>query len=142
MKTTVRKLLTVGLLSLCAAGLSVQSQTASPGPGSRNANVDKEDPNKPDTPEHEIPNQEAPGSGSNDDQGAAGTSTPTGGDGSPTTENNDPTQPMQRGTTEQNNATQDCNTLSGIEKYACEQTLSNQADTTNDKETASPKEAS
>lgn len=79
--TFTRKLATAGLLSLCVAGLSIQAQTASPGPPSRNANVDREDPNKPDTPEHEIPNQEAPGSGNNDDRGAAGESTPTGGDG-------------------------------------------------------------
>lgn len=102
MNTTMRKLLTVGLLSLCAAGMSAQSQTASPGPSSRNANVDKEDPNKPDTPEHEIPNQEAPGSGDNDDGQAAGTVTPSGGDGSATTENRDPTQPIPRNSAEQN----------------------------------------
>lgn len=82
MTTTIaRKLATAGLLSLCVAGLNIQAQTASPGPPSRNANVDREDPNKPKTPEHEIPNQEAPGSGANNDHGAAGKSTPTGGDG-------------------------------------------------------------
>lgn len=118
-----RKLLTAGLLSLCAAGLTVQAQTASPGPPSRNANVDKEDPNKPDTPEHEIPSQEAPGSGNNNDRGAAGETTPTGGDGSPTMDNRDPTQPIPRNSAEQNASTtsQDCGELKGAEKAACEQ---------------------
>lgn len=105
MPTTIaRKLVTAGLLSLCAAGLSIQAQTASPGPPSRNANVDKEDPNKPDTPAHETPSQEAPGSGNNNDRGAAGQSTPSAGDGSSATENRDPTQPIPRNSAEQNAA--------------------------------------
>lgn len=99
-----RKLVTAGLLSLCVVGLSIQAQTASPGPPSRNANVDREDPNKPDTPEHEIPNQEAPGSGTNNDTGAAGQSTPTGGDGSAMKTNRDPTQQIPRNSAEQNAA--------------------------------------
>lgn len=104
MNMTVRTLLTAGLLSLCVAGFTVQSQTASPGPPSRNVNVDKEDPNKPDTPANEIPNQEAPGSGNNNDEGATGTTTPTGGDGSSTTENREPTQPIQRGANDKQSA--------------------------------------
>lgn len=140
MSTTMRKLLTVGLLSLCAAGMSAQSQTASPGPSSRNANVDKEDPNKPDTPEHEIPNQEAPGSGDTHDGAAAGTVTPSGGDGSPTTTNRDPTQHTQRGTMEKNDATnaaQDCQALTGPEKEACEDDVKKQTDTVESRDSES-----
>lgn len=139
MNTTLRKLLTVGLLSLCAAGMSAQSQTASPGPSSRNANVDKEDPNKPDTPEHEIPNQEAPGSGNNDNSGAAGTATPTGGDGSSATTHHDPTQPIQHDTAEKNKASdaaKDCAALAGDEKEMCEQEVTKQTDTMENKESA------
>lgn len=140
MTTTARKLLTIGLLSFCAMGLSVQAQTASPGPNSRNANVDKEDPNKPDTPEHEIPNQEAPGSGNHQSGGAAGTLTPTGGDGSVATENRDPTQPIQSDTAKQNNAErtkQDCEALTGSEKEMCQKALERQTDTIQDKNSVS-----
>jgi len=132
MSTTMRKLLTVGLLSLCAAGMSAQSQTASPGPSSRNANVDKEDPNKPDTPKHEVPNQEAPGSGNNNDGAAAGTVTPSGGDGSPTTAGRDPTQHTQRGMMEKNSAAdtaRDCEALPDAEKEMSEQEVKKQTRT-------------
>src|SRR5690554_4125253 len=141
MSTTMRKLLTVGLLSLCAAGMSAQSQTASPGPPSRNANVDKEDPNKPDTPKHEVPNQEAPGSGNNNDGGAAGTATPSGGDGSSTTTNRDPTQHTQPGMLEKNNAAntaRDCEALSDSEKERCEQDVKKQTDTVDRDESSPP----
>lgn len=141
MNTTMRKLLTVGLLSLCAAGMSAQSQTASPGPSSRNANVDKEDPNKPNTPEHEVPSQEAPGSGDTRDGAAAGTLTPSGGDGSSTTTGRDPTQHTQRGAMEQNNAAnaaRDCEALSDSEKEVCEQEIKKQTDTVGNKESTPP----
>lgn len=126
MNTILRHTLTAGVLVLCTIGLNVQSQTASPGPGSRNANVDREDPNKPDTPEHEIPSQEAPGSGNNNEEGAAGTSTPTGGDGSNATVNRDPTQPIQGQQDKQtppSSRVQDCDTLTGESRKVCEQEL-------------------
>lgn len=137
MNATVHKLLTIGLLSLCAAGLSVQGQTASPGPNSRNANVDKEDPNNPDTPEHSIPNQEAPGTGNDDEGGAAGTTTPSGGDGSSTTENRDPTQHTQRGALEQSEVLQDCDALERSEQEMCKEALRKQTETVTEKEDSS-----
>src|SRR5690554_2823468 len=97
MNSTTRNLTVAIVLGLSVIALGAQAQTASPGPSSRNANVDKEDPNKPDTPAHEIPNHEAPRSVNNDNYtGAAGTSTPTGGDASTTTKNMGVTQPINR----------------------------------------------
>lgn len=107
MNTKIRTVLIAGTLSLCAVGLSAQSQTASPGPNSRNANVDREDPNKPDTPENKIPHQHAPGSGNNAQSGAAGSESPTGGDGTPSTATGDVTQPIQNHSGEHGNTAQD-----------------------------------
>lgn len=112
--------LAMGLLGLCAVGLNAQAQTASGGPNSRNANVDKEDPNKPNTPQHDVNKQPAPGSRSNADKGAAGESTPTGGDGSNATKNRDVTQPIQ-GIDESRRENQpDCEAMTGPEKEICE----------------------
>lgn len=132
MKPLFRHTLMAGMLALCVTGLSVEAQTASPGPGSRNVNVDREDPNKPDTPEHEIPAQEAPGSGNRDEPGAAGTTTPTGGDGSDATQNRNPTQhtqsPQDSMTSEKasNKQKHNCDKLTGAEKEKCEQEASTQ----------------
>lgn len=137
MKLILRHTLMVGVLAFCVAGLNVQSQTASPGPSSRNANVDREDPNKPKTPEHEIPAQEAPGSENSRDPGAAGTTTPTGGDGSNATQNRDPTQPVQGAVQKQDphaSTTRDCDILSGDQKEMCEQEIAKQSKTLDQKQ--------
>lgn len=121
MNSILRNNIAVGVLIACAAALTAHAQTAVPGPGSTNATIDDqkfvgenahpENPLSAGTPD---PKEEG------SDGEAAGTDTPTYGDGSADTETKSPTQPIQGGSDTSSAADVDCTTFSGSEKEACD----------------------